>query len=123
MLQVQLGANNTSEASSESTTPALLSPAERELHRFVHSMCDLFSGELATLLAEVWLDEVASMDRIPEHESAEWRLVTVRAAVKLARMLLHNSCGDALRSHNRAALPAHSREEPDYLVPGNEAAH
>jgi hypothetical protein len=88
MFQVQTGTSNTEEFDRGPAASPVISPAERELRRFIHSARDLFDGELVTVLTELWLEELACMDCIPERESIEWRVVTLRAAAKLANKLL-----------------------------------
>ena len=58
--------------------------AERELFAFVNSVANLFGSEHRSLLAEIWLDELASMDSMPAPTSCEWRMVSVAAWARLA---------------------------------------
>jgi len=55
---------------------------------FVDSVVDLFGSEHATFLAEIWLEELATMDRMPEPMSSEWRRVSLFASARLASRLL-----------------------------------
>lgn len=70
--------------------------AERELRSFVGSVIDLLGSEGAKLLEDIWLGELAEMERTPEPASAEWRLVSIAASSRLACRLLdlnhHRSC-------------------------------
>jgi hypothetical protein len=65
-----------------------VSVAERELSDFVNSVADLFGPDQTRFLTEIWLDTVASMDRMPGPTSPEWRLVSVAASARLARLLI-----------------------------------
>lgn len=72
-----------------------VSCAERELRDFIHSVSDLVRAEDGAILRELWLDEVASLDRTPEPTSPDWHLVTRGAYLRLARRLveMHNPWG------------------------------
>jgi hypothetical protein len=65
-----------------------VSVAERELSKFVDSVGDLFGPDQTRFLTEIWLDTVASMDRMPGPTSPDWRLVTVAASARLAKRLV-----------------------------------
>ena len=60
---------------------------ERELLRFVSAVTELLGNKQATVLTEIWLDELASMETMPEPTSTQWRLVTLGAWARLARRL------------------------------------
>jgi hypothetical protein len=62
--------------------------AERELAAFVSSIRDCLGSEQTRFLTEIWLDELASMDSMPEPTSPDWRLVTVAASARLASRLI-----------------------------------
>jgi hypothetical protein len=62
--------------------------AERELQAFVDSATGLFGPDQTKFLTEIWLDALASMDRMPGPTSPDWRLVTVAASARLARQLI-----------------------------------
>jgi hypothetical protein len=63
----------------------LLALAERELSAFISVVTELFGAEQARLSAEDWLDELESMDELPGSTEREWRLVTIAAAIRLAK--------------------------------------
>jgi hypothetical protein len=65
-----------------------VSVAERELSEFVNSVTDLLGPDQTRFLTDIWLDAVASMDRMPGPTSPDWRLVTVDASARLARRLM-----------------------------------
>jgi hypothetical protein len=65
-----------------------ISLAERELRSFVGSVIDLLGSEGAKLLEDIWLDEVAEMERTPEPTSPQWRLVSIAASSRLAGRLM-----------------------------------
>ena len=65
-----------------------VSVAERELSEFINSVTDLLGPDQTKFLTDVWLDTVASMDRMPGPTSPDWRLVTVAASARLARRLI-----------------------------------
>ena len=61
---------------------------ERELLGFVNAVTDLLGSGQTRFVADVWLDEVASMDTLPEPTSTEWRAVTLAAWGRLAQRLI-----------------------------------
>lgn len=65
-----------------SNPPATM--AEREMLSFVDSVVSLFGSEQARFLTEIWLNELATMDRMPEPMSSEWRRVSLFASARLA---------------------------------------
>ena len=74
-----------------------VSVAERELRSFVGSVIDLLGPGGAKILEDIWLDELAEMERAPEPASAEWRLVSIAASSRLAGRLMD-------LNHNRSCL-------------------
>jgi hypothetical protein len=62
--------------------------AERELRSFVGSVIDLLGPEGAKFLEDIWLDELAEMERTPEPTSSQWRLVSIAASSRLAGRLM-----------------------------------
>ena len=62
--------------------------AERELRSFAGSVIDLIGSEGAKLLEDIWLDELAEMERTPESTSPQWRLVSIAASSRLAGRLM-----------------------------------
>jgi hypothetical protein len=69
---------------------------KRELLEFIHVVCSVLGADMASVLTELWLDELASMDRTPEPTSPEWRLVTLGASARLVSRLLEMHCQEAL---------------------------
>ena len=65
-----------------------ISLAERELRSFVGSVIDLLGSEGAKVLEDIWLDELAEMERTPEPTSPQWRLVSIAASSRLAGRLM-----------------------------------
>jgi len=65
-----------------------VSIAESELLAFIDSVTDLFGPDQTRFLTEIWFDALASMDRMPEPRSSDWRLVTVCASARLASRLI-----------------------------------
>lgn len=61
---------------------------EGELLGFVSALTGLLGAEQTGVLTEIWLDELASMETMPEPTSTQWRLVTLGAWVRLAQHLL-----------------------------------
>lgn len=61
---------------------------QRELQEFIKSVSTLVGVENQGALTELWLDELACMDRTPEPSSPDWRLVTIGASARLARQLI-----------------------------------
>lgn len=60
---------------------------ERELQGFVNAVTEVFGTQQANELAEIWLDELASMEAMPGPNSTQWRLVTLGAWARLANRL------------------------------------
>jgi hypothetical protein len=60
---------------------------ERELLSFVKAVTELLGAEQTRVLTDIWLDELASMEAMPEPSSAQWRLVTIGAWGRLAGRL------------------------------------
>lgn len=60
---------------------------ERELQSFVSGVAELLGAEQTRVLTEIWLDELASMEAMPEPTSTQWRLVTLGAWARLAQRL------------------------------------
>ncbi len=65
-----------------------LSVPERELNCFIDSMTSLIGPGASGSLTELWLDELACMECIPESESFNWRSVSVSASMKLASRVI-----------------------------------
>ena len=65
-----------------------LSEPERELREFIQSMVSLIGPGADRSLTELWLDEVACMDCIPEPNSSDWRMVSLAASARLASKLM-----------------------------------
>ena len=62
--------------------------AEFELQSFIDAVTDFFGREKAKFLTEIWLDELASMDRMPGPTSPDWHLVSLAASARLATYLI-----------------------------------
>ena len=71
----------------------------RELLAFLETASDFFEAVNRGLLTEIWLDQLACMDRIPEPSSPDWRLVTLAAFRALAERLIDVQIQPAGRSH------------------------
>ena len=65
-----------------------LSAPERELLEFISAVDKLIVSSSTHFLTEIWLDELARMDCMPEPTSSDWRLVSVAAAHRLVNLLL-----------------------------------
>lgn len=65
-----------------------VSKAECELLAFVNSVTRLFGTDHAKFLTDIWMDALASMDRMPGPASADWQLVTQVASLRLAIRLV-----------------------------------
>lgn len=64
------------------------STPERELLGFIDSVAKLIGLDSTRVLTEIWLDELACMDYMPEPDSKDWRIVSLAASTKLARKLV-----------------------------------
>jgi len=60
---------------------------ERELMGFVYEVTELLGAQPTSVLTEIWLDELASMEAMPEPTSTQWRVVTLGAWARLTRRL------------------------------------
>ncbi len=65
-----------------------LSVPERELNSFIDSMTRLIGPGASGSLTELWLDELACMECIPESDGFNWRSVSVSASMKLASQVI-----------------------------------
>jgi hypothetical protein len=65
-----------------------ISSAERELLDFIDSVGELIGPGSTHILTEIWLDELACMDCIPEPNSSDWRMVSLAASARLASKLM-----------------------------------
>jgi hypothetical protein len=90
--------------SSHSTSCAdLMTMAQRELSAFIKAVTELFGSEQARFSAEDWLNELASMDRLPGSTSRDWREVTVAALARLAKS------GEGLEAEDTKARDAETQ--------------
>jgi hypothetical protein len=64
------------------------SAPERELLIFIDSVTMLIGLGSTHILTEIWLDELACMDYIPEPNSSDWRMVSLAALATLASKLM-----------------------------------
>jgi len=81
-----------------------ISEPERELHSFINSVGELIGPGWTRTLTEIWLDELACMDCIPEPISEGWRIVSLRASASLASKLIASQLGDLEREWVRVGL-------------------
>ena len=65
----------------------LVRKAERELGAFISAVTELYGAEQARLSAIDWLDQFELINNVPGSTSHDWRLVTVRATVRLVNRL------------------------------------
>jgi hypothetical protein len=64
------------------------SAPELELLNFINSVATLIGPGSTRFLTELWLDELACMECIPEPDSRDWRAVSLAASAKLASELI-----------------------------------
>lgn len=64
------------------------SAPERELLNFIDSVTVLIGPDSTHFLADLWLNELACMDCIPEPNSKDWRMVSLAASARLASRLM-----------------------------------
>jgi hypothetical protein len=74
----------------------LMPGAEQELTAFFRAVTESFGSEQAKVSADEWLQELMSIDDLPA-STRDWRLVTIRASMRLAARL------------NRLSLPTESQ--------------
>lgn len=75
--------NNKQSLHSQSCTDLMIM-AERELAAFLGAVTELYGAEQAEISAEIWLEELDSMNSLPGPASRDWRAVTVAALARLA---------------------------------------
>lgn len=61
--------------------------AERELAAFMSAVTESYGSEQAEIAADDWIEEFELMDGLAQLTSRELRLVTIAAAVRLAKRL------------------------------------
>ena len=66
---------------------------QHELLRFIDTVSGLIGTEPRNLLKEIWLDELACLDCMPEPCSSEWHLVTLAAFRRLGFTLIGMDSG------------------------------
>ena len=93
MPDLQLNETRVLLASAGRGDSAAISEPERELRSFINSVGELIGPGWTRTLTEIWLDELACMDCIPEPISKGWRIVSVRASASLARKLIASQLG------------------------------
>ncbi len=71
-----------------------LTEPERELNAFVHAMASLVGPGAIRQLTELWLDELACMDCVPQLVGPNWRLVSLSASLKLASLVIDSQLSD-----------------------------
>jgi hypothetical protein len=67
---------------------AASSAPERELLIFINSVAMLIGPGSTHILTEIWLDELACINCIPEPNSSDWRMVSLAALTTLASKLM-----------------------------------
>ena len=60
----------------------------REMLSFINTVSQMIGPESRVLLREIWLDELAWMDCMPEPSSSDWHLVTLAVLRRLAIQLM-----------------------------------
>ena len=65
----------------------LMITGERELAAFLSAVTELHGTEQAEMAAEIWLDELEMMNRLPGCASRDWRNLTVASLARLANHL------------------------------------
>ncbi len=88
MSELRLISNHKSIEKAPESGRGHLSEPERELNCFIDSMTSLIGPGASGSLTELWLDELACMECIPETESFNWRSVSVSASMKLATQVI-----------------------------------
>lgn len=64
------------------------SAPERELLNFIDSVAMLIGQGSTRTLTELWLDELACMDCVPDPNGTDWRMVSLAASARLASRLI-----------------------------------
>ena len=88
MDEVQLRPGNERPRAPTPMNVAPVTVAECELVAFINSVTDLLGAEQTKFLTEIWLDALASMDRMPGPTSPDWRRVSLAASARLAGRLI-----------------------------------
>ena len=82
-----------------------MSIADRELAAFMSAVTELYGLEQGRISAEDWLDELESIDRMPESTTREWRFITIAASARLAKAGRTGSCGAKSSAHQQSEAP------------------
>ena len=67
---------------------ARASAPQNELMNFIRNATGLLGPRSTSFLTELWLEELANLDRLPEPNSSDWRMVSLAASTKLATRLI-----------------------------------
>jgi hypothetical protein len=94
MPDLQLNETRVLLASASRGDSGAISEPERELLSFINSAAKFIGPGSTRTLTEIWLDELACMDCIPEPSSKGWRNVSLRASASLASKLIASQLGD-----------------------------
>lgn len=82
----------------------LMIAAERELAAFLSAVTELYGIEQAKMAAEVWLEELEMMNRLPGRASLDWRNVSVASVASLANHLTAAQASSVQSSDISAAV-------------------
>jgi hypothetical protein len=69
----------------------LRASAERELGAFMKAVTDSFGPAEAMLAADDWIQELDSIEALPEVGAYDWRSLTIAAASRLAARVITRS--------------------------------
>lgn len=65
----------------------LMMMAERELGAFLSAVTEIYGAEQAEMSAEIWLEELEMINRLPGPASRDWRSLTVASLARLTNHL------------------------------------
>lgn len=68
---------------------------KKEMLEFIRTSVGLLGPRAAGYLADLWLDELASMEYLPSPTSQAWKLVSLGASARLANRIMEVQLGSA----------------------------
>ena len=77
-----------SEPATASAFSEPMSGPKGELQNFICTVVGMLGPTADRFLTEIWLEELSSMDQIPEPGSSDWQMVSLAASTRLASRLI-----------------------------------
>ena len=93
MRTLLLARNDDASCDAPSSSHELISAPEQEMQHFVRALVCLVGQNATPYLMELWLDELACLECMPEYDASLWRKVSVAAATRLASEIMASQLG------------------------------